>query len=81
MFCACPEVHPHLFSTIVVVQNSGTPPKKTDYWFSKHNRVLLHYSVSIAAAAATATYIPVSSGGVYRSVNGGGGAYSSVSGF
>jgi hypothetical protein len=21
MFCACPEVHPHLFSTIVIVQN------------------------------------------------------------
>jgi hypothetical protein len=21
-------------------------PKKTDYWFSKYNRVLLHYSVS-----------------------------------
>jgi hypothetical protein len=49
-------------------------PKKTDYWFSKYNRVLLHYSVSIAAAVATtahihlsaeaaAVYIPVSSGG------------------
>ena len=25
--------------------------KKTDYWFSKYNRVLHHYSVSIAAAA------------------------------
>ena len=24
---------------------------KTDYWFSKYNRVLHHYSVSIAAAA------------------------------
>jgi hypothetical protein len=36
------------------------PPKKPDYWFSKYNRVLLHYSVSIAAAAATATYIPLS---------------------
>jgi hypothetical protein len=33
-------------------------PKKPDYWFSKYNRVLLHYSVSIAAAAATAAYIP-----------------------
>jgi hypothetical protein len=28
-----------------------------DYWFSKYNRVLLHYSVSIAAATA---YIPLS---------------------
>jgi hypothetical protein len=72
-------MHPwHEMIGIVSVWN---PPKKPDYWFSKHNRVLLHYSVSIAAAAATATYIPVSSGGVYRSVNGGGGAYSSVSGF
>jgi hypothetical protein len=35
-------------------------PKKPDYWFSKYNRVLLHYSVSIAAAAATAAYIPLS---------------------
>jgi hypothetical protein len=38
-----------------------------DYWFSKYNRVLLHYSVSIAAAtayiplsAAAAAYIPLS---------------------
>ena len=29
-------------------------PKQTNYWFSKYNRVLLHYSVIIAAAAATA---------------------------
>ena len=39
-------------------------PKNMDYWFSKYNRVLLHYSVSIAAAAATteaaAVYIPLS---------------------
>jgi hypothetical protein len=26
--------------------------KTPDYWFSKYNRVLLHYSVSIAAAAS-----------------------------
>jgi hypothetical protein len=52
------------------------PKKNPDYWFSKYNTVLLHYPVSIAAAAATATYIPVSSGGVYPSVNGGGGVYS-----
>jgi hypothetical protein len=38
---------------------SGTP-KKTDYWFSKYNRVLLHYSVSIAAAAATTAHIHLS---------------------
>jgi hypothetical protein len=56
-------------------------PQKTDYWFSKYNRVLLHYSVSIAAAATTAAYITVSSGSVYPSVNCGGGVYSSVSGF
>ena len=38
-----------------------------DFWFSKYNRVLLHYSVSIAAAAvyiplsaAVAIYIPLS---------------------
>ena len=30
-----------------------------DCWFSKYNRVLLHYSVSMAAAAAEA-YIPLS---------------------
>jgi hypothetical protein len=40
-------------------------PKKTDYWFSKYNRVLLHYSVSIATAAATAAYIPLSAAAVY----------------
>jgi G:T-mismatch repair DNA endonuclease (very short patch repair protein) len=28
------------------------PKTKTDYWFLKYNRVLHHYSVSIAAAAA-----------------------------
>jgi G:T-mismatch repair DNA endonuclease (very short patch repair protein) len=27
------------------------PKTKTDYWFSKYNRVLHHYSASIAAAA------------------------------
>ena len=33
-----------------------------DCWFSKYNRVLLHYSVSMAAAAAVAAvaYIPLS---------------------
>ena len=32
-----------------------------DCWFSKYNRVLLHYSVSMAAAAATVVaYIPLS---------------------
>ena len=36
-------------------------PKKPDYWFSKYNRVLLHYSVSINAAAETVAYIPLSS--------------------
>ena len=36
------------------------PKTKTDYWFSKYNRVLLYYSVSIAAAAATAAYIHLS---------------------
>ena len=34
----------------VVFQNK----KKPDYWFSKYNRVLLHYSVSIAAASVFA---------------------------
>ena len=50
-------------------------PKKTDYWFSKYNRVLPPYSVSIAAAAAMAAYIPVTvgGGGVYTSVSGAGG--------
>jgi hypothetical protein len=41
------------------------PPEKQDCWFSKYNRVLLHYSVSIAAAAATAAYIPLSAAAVY----------------
>ena len=36
------------------------PKTKTNYWFSKYNRVLLHYSESIAAAAATAAHIPLS---------------------
>ena len=32
-----------------------------DCWFSKYNRVLLHYSVSMTAAAAAAvSYIPLS---------------------
>ena len=32
-----------------------------DCWFSKYNRVLLHYSVSMAAAAAEAVaYFPLS---------------------
>jgi hypothetical protein len=31
-----------------------------DYWFSKYNRVLLPYSVSIAAAAAATAYIHLS---------------------
>ena len=55
-----------------------------DYWFSKYNRVLLHYSVSISAAvafitlSAAAAYIHLSaeaaaSGGVYSSGSGGGG--------
>ena len=30
------------------------PKTKTDYWFSKYNRVLHHYSVGIAAAAVVA---------------------------
>ena len=34
-------------------------PKKTDYWFSKNNRVLLHY-VSIAAVTATTAHIHLS---------------------
>ena len=41
------------------------PPKKPDYWFSKYNRVLLHYSVGIAAAAAMAAHIPLSAVAVY----------------
>jgi hypothetical protein len=34
-------------------------------YISKYNRVLLHYSVSIAAAVATAAYIPLSTAAVY----------------
>ena len=34
--------------------------KKPDYWFSIYNRVLLHYSVSIAAAASTTAHIHLS---------------------
>jgi hypothetical protein len=34
-----------------------TPPQKTDYWFSKYNRVLLHYSVSIAVASVFAAAV------------------------
>ena len=34
--------------------------KKTDYWVSIYNRVLLHYSVSIAAAASTTAHIHLS---------------------
>jgi hypothetical protein len=40
------------------------PKTKTDYWFSKYNRVLLHYSVSINATAATAAHIPLSAAAV-----------------
>jgi hypothetical protein len=40
------------------------PKIKTDYWFSKYNRVLLHYSVSINAAAVTEAYIPLSAAAV-----------------
>jgi hypothetical protein len=52
-----------------------TDQTKTNYWFSKYNRVLPPYSVSIAAAAAMAAYIPVTvgGGGVYTSVSGAGG--------
>jgi hypothetical protein len=32
-------------------------PQKTDYWFSKYNRVLLHYSVSIAVASVFAAAV------------------------
>ena len=39
-----------------------------DCWFSKYNRVLLHYS---AAAAAAVAYIPLSGCGVYPSLSGG----------
>jgi hypothetical protein len=31
--------------------------KKQDYWFSKYNRVLLHYSVSIAVASVFAAAV------------------------
>jgi hypothetical protein len=41
------------------------PKTKTDYWFSKYNRVLLHYSVSINAVAATAAYIRLSAASVH----------------
>ena len=43
------------------------PKKKPNYWFSKYNRVLLHYSVSIDAAAATAADLtpPVQAVAVY----------------
>ena len=47
-----------------------------DCWFSKYNRVLLHYS---AAAAAAVAYIPLSGCGVYPSLSGGG-VYPSLSG-
>jgi G:T-mismatch repair DNA endonuclease (very short patch repair protein) len=33
------------------------PKTKTDYWFSKYNRVLLHYSVSIAAVSVFAAAV------------------------
>jgi hypothetical protein len=52
----------HEMIRIVSVWN---PRKTPDYWFSKYNRVLLHYSVSIAAAAATVAYIPLSAAAVY----------------
>ena len=32
---------------------------KTDYWFSKYNRVLHHYSVSIAAAVVVVVVVAV----------------------
>jgi len=32
---------------------------KTDYWFSKYNRALHHYSVSIAAVGAAAAAVVV----------------------
>jgi hypothetical protein len=41
------------------------PQKTPDYWFSKYNRVLLHYSVSITAAVATEANIPLSAAAVY----------------
>ena len=53
-------------------------PKKKDYWFSKYNRVLLHYSVSIAAAAATTAHIHLSAeaAAVYIPVSAAAAAYS-----
>jgi G:T-mismatch repair DNA endonuclease (very short patch repair protein) len=33
------------------------PKTKTDYWFSKYNRVLHHYSVSIAATAVVVAVV------------------------
>ena len=44
-----------------VISQVYQPKTKTDYWFSKYNRVLLHYSVSINAAAA---YSPLSAAAV-----------------
>jgi hypothetical protein len=41
------------------------PPKKTGLLVFKYNRVLLRYSVCIAAAAATAAYIPLSAAAAY----------------
>ena len=39
------------YITYNTLQYRGSQNKtKTDYWFSKYNRVLHHYSVSIAAA-------------------------------
>jgi hypothetical protein len=42
------------WNEMIGIVSVGNPPRKPDYWFSKYNRVLLHYSVSIATAAATA---------------------------
>ena len=52
--------------------------KKPDYWFSKYNRVHLHYSVSIAAAAATTAHIHLSAeaAAVYIPVSAAPAAYS-----
>jgi G:T-mismatch repair DNA endonuclease (very short patch repair protein) len=35
------------------------PKTKTDYWFSKYNSVLQHYSVNIAAVAAMVVVVVV----------------------
>ena len=35
-------------------RGSKKKTKKQDYWFSKYNRILHHYSVSTAAATAAA---------------------------